>query len=1222
MDQTGDSSLAVMHAARLRKHVAGGLTIALVAALSSVLVEVAVQATPPSAAVPNTAPDQVSALRLAQSADERVEVLAERTEFSQVFAEPTGRLTYESTVVPKRVHRADGSWADVDLRLSEVDGVIRPLASVADVRFSAGGPGALVTLDKAGHSFSLRWSDGVLPPPTLNGDTAKYSEVLPGVDIVVRATADGFSHVLVVKTAAAATNAKVREITFDVGDDVRARRDPDGSLHAVAGDRLMASAPAPAMWDSPVATTSRSAPAGVASERSSASAAADTANVAPVATELTAAGDLVLRPDERLLVSDAAFPVYIDPAWSTGKNRWAYATNNNTNNSDVSRARVGMDPDGRIYRSYFEFPTAKLKGKHVESAYVQMKVDHTYSCVKTWTHMFSANPISATPRTAWKSSSPFLKHLSAAESHANEGAGCSDSPQPDMTVNFTGSAVGAVLNSMAGKGASTVTMAFSAGNEDQEYENANERWKKFFPNDAKLIADVNAKPGKPNSVEVAGTACRSTTIGIGITNPYFSAVMPDADGGQALRTTWEWYRVASDWTKMTSPVVSSAPANTRDVSARVSGAVNDQLYALRVMGTDPAPYSIDSEWSDWCYFRIDTTDPPVTATVLSRPSGPGKPGTFLISSTATDVTKFRYGWNEAVLYEVAAGTVSGVAGKAATVTLTAPRYGENILHLQAVDTTLNEGDGSLTFLVDRPSPAIAQWSLESYPGTEPGSELVDAQPALPAQPAPFQQAAADLETPVNVTWTDKQRLVGGKAATFANAGSLTTATGVVDTTKNFAVAGWVRLDDVTGYRTIVSQDGEHVANFVLQYRSDDRDGDGVADKSFCFGMRGADVDATTSGVTVCGVNTAAVGRWTHVAGDFDAAEKKLRVWVDGVQKAEAAAPTAWASTRKLRIGNRRLTSTSWTDNLIGAVADVQVFDRALVPQDFVGQRASDPGSGGVNNPGILKPITVGRWNFETAVPCYDPSIPDTCEAPDGTAWNHMVHLTQGAEIGAGARGSYLSLDNRQLLYDDPSDPFYGIPTVEYGRSRQNAAAQGQPAQWQDAPVLRTDQSFTVSAWVHVDSATRTMTAVAPKGVKQSAFYLGTRQSTLGGVTAQRFEVMAVSADADLGETYTHTIAPRPLDIDDEGSFTHLVMVYDASLKQIRLYVNGAWAANGSWPSPWQANGPLMVGGAWWAADSTSGAVASPWYGGIDDVRTFQGELTSAQIEDLYDDQTA
>ncbi|NMO51682.1 hypothetical protein HH310_10825 [Actinoplanes sp. TBRC 11911] len=112
---------------------------------------------------PRVAADEVSATRLAASSDERVEVLSARTEYTQVFAEPTGHFTVESAVVPQRVHRADGSWADVDLSLVEGSGDIRPRASVADVRFSDGGSGPMVTLVRSGESFTVGWPLGALP---------------------------------------------------------------------------------------------------------------------------------------------------------------------------------------------------------------------------------------------------------------------------------------------------------------------------------------------------------------------------------------------------------------------------------------------------------------------------------------------------------------------------------------------------------------------------------------------------------------------------------------------------------------------------------------------------------------------------------------------------------------------------------------------------------------------------------------------------------------------------------------------------------------------------------------------------------------------------------------------------------------------------------------------------------------------------------------------------
>ncbi|UQU66659.1 LamG domain-containing protein [Couchioplanes caeruleus] len=1162
---------------------------------------------------PAAAQDEGAALQKASSSDARVEVLSERTEFSQLFAEPDGRLTYESTVLPQRVRRDDGTWADLNLSLQATDAGVRPRAAFADVTFSDGGSEPLVTMVEGGKTFTLTWHGKDLPPPRLDADTATYPDVLPGVDLVVRPTELGFSHVLAVKSADAAKSSELREITFDVGGDAELSRWPDGSLRATAGGSLLATAPPPAMWDSrnaatPVkasgGTSGRVAAQGLDDDPSTGSGPSDAARVAAVRTEVTAAGDLVLRPDEAMLTGSATFPVFIDPYWDKGKTRWAYSTNNNTNNSDVSRARVGMDPDGRIYRSYFEFPLTTIKGKHVEEASVRMKLDHSYSCVDTWTHMFSASPISSTPRTAWKNSS-LLKHLAATESHANEGSGCADSPQPDMTVNFEGGAITSLINSAAGKGTSNVTMAFSAGNETQDYENSKDRWKKFFPNDAKLIADVDAKPGKPYSLQVNNVQCKSTSIGIGIKDPFLSAIMPDGDDSQPLKATWQLYHIVGDkWTSMTPPPVSSTPANDREKSGRIEKAEDKNLYAFRVMGTDPKPYEIDSPWSDWCYFRIDTEEPDVSAVTLTNPPGPGQPGTFKIMSTATDVTTFRWGWESAV-HEVPAKTVANEPGKSAVITATAPKYGDNLMTLQAVDSTLNEGDGTHPFFVERPAPPVAQWLLERYPYDKDDKALSD------------QAASVGGDTPLTAagtSWADKQRVVGGRNVAFTGSGALTTGGKVLDTTKSFTVAAWVRIDQTTGFQNIISQDGAHIANFQLQYRSDDRNGDGTADKSFCFGMRVTDTDATAPMEFTCAPDSAIANRWTHVAGAYDAGEETMQVWVNGQRKAVKDAPAAWSSTGPMRVGNRKYTSDVWTDWLQGSVADVQVFDRVLVAQDFTGE-PGDPNRKIADEPGIMTPVEAGRWDFADLQPCPDPSIAEMCQAPDQSSWHRRLSFTKGTGIGFGSGGEFLALDDQEFVWEGEPNP-QAPKTREYGVTQANAAPEGSPAQWQNGTPLRTDQSFTVSAAVHVDSTSTTMTALAPKGNKQSAFFLGTRKSTVDSVTAQRFEVMVPSADADTGETYTHVIAKAPLDIDDEGSWTRLTVVYDAGAGTMSLYVNDRDPVTQQVPRLWNAAGPLIVGGGWWAADNTTGAWVDPWKGGIDDVVVYQGALTGVQVMKL------
>jgi len=188
------------------------------------------------------------------------------------------------------------------------------------------------------------------------------------------------------------------------------------------------------------------------------------------------------------------------------------------------------------------------------------------------------------------------------------------------------------------------------------------------------------------------------------------------------------------------------------------------------------------------------------------------------------------------------------------------------------------------------------------------------------------------------------------------------------------------------------------------------------------------------------VNSAVAGQWTLVAGGYDAAARMLRVWVNGVQKAEVDAP-AWPSNGPVRIGNRKYTSTSYLDNLYGSVAQVQVFNRILVEDDFTGQLASVERSGGVNEPGVLQPVEVGHWDFEVAAPCYDTSIADTCEAPDGDAWGRRLALTQGTWIEGANHGLGAEFDNRHWV-DDPSDPNYQKLTEERGTSQRTSRLRG------------------------------------------------------------------------------------------------------------------------------------------------------------------------------------
>lgn len=1174
---------------------------ALVAA--SLGVPVAASAAPtPSAPRPAVAPDENAAVRAAARAGSRVEALSQRTEVSQVFAEPSGELTYEASAVPQRVRQPDGSWQDVDLDLEPGrDGLLRPRASVADVRFSAGGAAPLATIVRAGRSMTVGWPLGPLPAPSVTADAATYEEVRPGVDLVVRATRTGFTHVLVVKNATAAADSAIRQINLDIGGDAEVQSLPDGSLQAVRGGELIARSGVPMMWDSSsprAGNTARRAGASAPVEGSDHVGPGDGARTALLATEVTAEGDLVLRADTALLGADVRYPVFVDPEWSVGRSRWAYATNNNSNNTDVSRARVGRDPNsGKLYRSFFEFPTSAIKGKHVESAYVQMELDHSWSCTDTWTHLFHTGAVT-TPRTAWKTS--LTTRLSAAESRGNEGSGCHDSPQPDMTINFTGSAITKLMSTVATRGASNVTLGLSAGNETGQYETSTDRWKKFYPEKAKLIATVDARPGRPTGLQINGVACGSADVLIGTTSPYFSAVVPDADGAtQTLVTTWEFFKIQGGvTTKLPAPPRSTTTANTRTKSTRVSapGAAGVR-YGFRVQSQDPAPFNITSEWSAPCHFTVDGTRPTLTIQPLSPPTGPGKSGTFLLKSDS-DVVRFQYGWTDAATSSVLPKAGPDATSKVATITVTAPRYGENILYAKAIDATNNKGDGSFQFTVGRPAPPVAHWGLETYPGADEAAALADRQPAVSG-------TTQSPDTPLSATgvgWTPDAHIIGGKAAAFSGTPELSAGRQVINTHSSFSVAAWVRPNAVPSVDWgVVTQDGVSTQGFGLGTRLV---GTPLTPR-WSFAMKDADLQSspTRAAYSATALAAADVDRWTHIAGVYDKEAGEIRLYVNGVlaaQQPRTAAP--WNAQGKLGVG-RYVTAGALNGWFQGNIADVQVYDRALAPEDFTGQLATADGSGGYDEPGMLSPILIGAWNFETAVPCYEAGTPNGCEAPDiGTGWQRRFALTPGTSTGPGIRGQGLAFDDVHFV-EDEADPHYGETTRESGSSERDVAAAGQPRQWQHGPILRTDQAFSVSVWLQPTRLGQSMSAVTQSGLRPAPtqFSLGTEvTSTAGGLTETRFEV---TAGTGIRDQPTHLTTTTALDPDDTTLWYHLVYVYDPtdSVSQ-RLYVNGELAAQGT-----RSHGH----------GQTSLTIGHGWHGAIDELGLYQGALTASQVLALH-----
>ncbi|MEV0838638.1 LamG domain-containing protein [Actinocatenispora sera] len=1145
----------VCHALRagMRRKTAVLMAVALAASLLPMI-----SASHPASAEPACsaeAPDEASAVEMAVRCGQRVEVLSGRTESSQVFAETTGRLSLESAVEPERVHKPDGSWAAVDPTLhAGPDGRLVPAASVADESFSSGGSGPLVELVRGGHTFTISWPH-VLPAPTVSGDSATYAEVLPGVDLRVTATSAGFRHDLIVKTAEAAANPAVKTIRYALGGDAVAGPSPEGGVRIAADGRPMAEAGGAVMWDSSPQM------AGLAS-RSATDEPADGAKKAAVDTDVVD-GHLQLTPDPGVLGgADTVYPVVVDPYFSNvGAVKWAWANSSNANWT-VDDAWVGVNPaayggDGRLYRSFFRFPTSSggisIKGKYIYSAKVSMNMHHSYSCDATAVSLYRTSAITATPRSNW-GSMVLQKYLDTTSGHANKDA-C---PQPDSKVQFTG-ALKSDLQYGVKHSWSAYTVGLVANDSSHSGETLDYRWKTFWPKDAKLIVDFDSYPGKPTSRTTATVGCTSGTQLLGTAQPALKAKFSDADTTQDLTAYFEWQEIPAGG----APDDSRAALGTKTYATMrngqyasvtiSSGLVSGHTYAWKVRAKDPSPYSRYGSWSDWCVFKVDTTkpDPPQGTssdydnTDDTPHGGPGISGTFTISWTSTDVVSLRYGWST----PPAKSKTVTLKSTSTTLTMTPPRYGTNVLYLQSVDQAGNTSSiGSYNFEVAAATGPKASWRLEKWPdGKDPFASGVVGGPTL---------------TPTGLDWVPDARLVGSDTASFSGSGSAAATTvPVVDTGKSFSFTAWVLPGGLSGSRTVVAQDGTVMSSFRLQYR-EDKGG------KWCMTARNA--DASTGVLTfACGASPAA-GQWTHLAGVYDQAEGEIRLYVNGALSATAAFTMGWNATGPTTVGRAKDNGNS-ADRFPGQIADVRVYDRVIVAEDIT--------EGTDDWPALMNPIEVGDWNFEEGF---------GEEAADSTAWNR--NLTWPAD-GA-------------VTFEQTTD-------LGYAGSFNGTSGYATTA----VPAVRTDQSFSVAASVKVTTFGDTnQTAVAQSGTTISGFYLGYRPST--GSPAWGFA--AVDADADRGATWRTAQSPTLIDENDKDSWVQLVGVYDAAAGKLILYVDGERIAEQDRTTSWNATGPLTVGGGRWAPIGGTSSITDFWNGAIDDVHLYAGALTDSQVTAMAD----
>ncbi|MEV6478354.1 LamG-like jellyroll fold domain-containing protein [Streptomyces sp. NPDC051576] len=1122
-----------------------------------------------------------------------VEIMSLRDERSTTVANPDGTFTTKQYVQPVRT-RIDGKWTDIDTTLvRRKNGTLAPKAALTAMSFSGGGDTTFATIQKDGHALSLDWP-AKLPEPKTDGSTATYPDVLDGVDLKVTASAEGFSHVLVVKTAKAAADPELAKLQLPVDtDSVTLAEDTDGGLTATdpgAGGAVF-EAPQPVMWDSSHGTAQT--PAAEESTQTP----PEGAQVADVGVDVSPDA-VTLTPDQSLLTDkDTVYPVYIDPVVKTAsRSSWTMVSSANSSaefwkfDDDEGVGRCPSDVSVRcasatdVKRQFFAVPTGTFEGKDIIDAEFAVTQVFTYSSAAREVQLARVNSTGASAissATNW-SNQPSSKATVDAKSPTDNAGSCTSTNQ---NVRFDATST---VQTASDKGWGTTTFRLKAASEsDTSY------WKRFCGN-AYLSVKYNRPPLEPDQDSLTmnpGDSCEygKATEHYVTRAPKAYAVIKDYDHGdtgsnsetlQAQFKVW-WTNSAGDevvhYATTAKKTTVDASKDGQTGQATFSYTIGDDLsgdgeagftipqsnttIAWAVRGYDQQSYGA---WSTdgtqtRCEFIFDTGKPDsAVITSAAYPdddawhTGVGDYGDFTMDSPTTDVASYTYYFTGPQADNTKKTVPAESTGGPATVRWMPPSEGSYALHVTAVDGAGNaqRTPTAYVFLVSDGRAPVAAWTLGDAKGATKAAGSSDTPDATAGSGVTF-----GVEGPLGST--DTAASFDGTENAYLDSG-----TAGVDTGKTFSVSAWVMLPTLpTENVTVVSQDGTAQPGFELGYDVDTA--------SWTFRIPVSDMESL--GTWKVSGAAAVAGSWTHLIGVYDAELGKMMLYVNGVLVADdvQARHTTWSATGGVQIG-RKLALDGYTNQLKGSVADVKLHDRVIPPTE--GQEL-----------GGIQPHQLAYWQLDSATGGVSP------ETSGGT----------GLTLGGGA-SIYVPDDSCDPEADPdclpPAEPLWGDGhLVLNGTDAYATRAATGPLTAQD--------SFTLTARARLASANPTTdeTVLSLSGAKGSAIKVK--------YSASQARWQLVVTDGDSAAPVTTTLLDSGDAPSSTGDGDHLALVYNAVFGDVLLYVNGVAAVDASWDNTWDfSTTSLQVGRA------LTGTAAGEYFSGaMDEVRMYQGPLDASLV---------
>jgi len=721
----------------------------------------------------------------------RREIVEARTEYDTVYANPGGTTTRVISAVPVRVH-SGGAWRPIDTTLERrPDGTIGPRAALLDVAFSGGGDQPLVTI---GGDLTLG-SPWKLPAPRLDGDTATYSDVLPGVDLAMKAEAEGYREVLIVHNRAAAAHPGLRELRFALhSGDLTVRRTAGGGLAAVdkTGTEQFTAAP-PTMWDTSSAAGAATSATGSGSTSIDGPVEGD--EVAPMA--LAVGGGMVrINPDSDLLTSrDTRFPVYLDPAMGATRTQWAmvnrtfpttsyYKWGNGSTDNGEGMGYVSTAADGtHLKRLYYAFNTSNLRvtGRTIVSA--------KFSAFQTWSYNCTAAGVEAWLTNGFSSSMTWNSQPSWVGPHTQRNAakyGRPDCVPGGAWVDFDvrNQVIASQLKSWA-----TTTIGLKATD-----EGASVGWRRF-KNNATLQIEYNTYPNVPASRQMISptTACGGSVPRGDL--PIMQTTVSDPDPGDQVRARFQIFRSGE-----------STPRYTYLTSLGTSGvtyrqqvpALTDGMWTWRAQSVDAG--GLESAWTALCNVTVDGSAPvPPLIWFNGGDLSVGSDLDFQFTTNgAPDVVSYRYAVNGDVPTSASINVFDG------KTKVRINSFGPFTIRVWSYDAAGNRGASAAwppeDPLIIGATDVLDWWRMNEGSGASAGN-------LKRANPLAF-TGTVGWEPD---SWADS----GAAVSVGANSAGLAGAGGGPADGGHLTVSAWLKTSGGTGKRVAVSQDNGTNAAFTL-----------------------------------------------------------------------------------------------------------------------------------------------------------------------------------------------------------------------------------------------------------------------------------------------------------------------------------------------------------------------------------------------------------------------